>query len=302
MLQRGFIMRRRPMVFWAVHDSRPKGPPTMASRSALAKLAKNIPAPIREMLGTPPLVFGESPAVYYGMLASVAESIKPDNFITWTLLKDWVDNQIEIVRYRKFKSQMITEPRRKEIQDKIDHWVLHTPDPNKTNELIRTAIARRLETEKEKGTSEEDIEKIKREITKNLRDAAATDEKQAERNLLYWKGLAITERDLAASWHSWIGGVNKINALQDAAEKKALDARNELQRDLRSRAFGGWDGVISPDIVETILAELGATRALTKPRPVDQPIEAGPSKTSGDLGRQPDRRVGGVLRKLFQAA
>jgi hypothetical protein len=177
----------------------------MASRSVLTKLAKNIPAEIRELLGTPPLVFGERPAVYYGMLASVAESIKPDNFLTWTLLKDWVDKQIEVARYRKFKSQVINEPRRREIQTKIEAYEALLCRDNQVHDArIRQAVEAHQKIAREQGAGEERLKEIDAEITQRMIAEESSRITGVECNLAYWEKLPVTERDLATSWGSWI--------------------------------------------------------------------------------------------------
>jgi hypothetical protein len=63
----------------------------MSASKAVARLIQKIPPEIRELLGPPRLSATESEALYFGMIASFAQFVKPDDLIAWMLIKDLAD-------------------------------------------------------------------------------------------------------------------------------------------------------------------------------------------------------------------
>jgi hypothetical protein len=75
--------------------------------AAPTALASPIPPEVQELLGPPPLLSNEDARLYYAMLASLAQFMRPTNMITWLLVKDLVDHRVEIARYRRFKTAIV---------------------------------------------------------------------------------------------------------------------------------------------------------------------------------------------------
>lgn len=67
----------------------------------------NVPKNIQTIFGKPPLVRGEESQLYDRVLEAVAEAMEPQDIIDWFYVKDVVDLDWEILRYRRFTSAMI---------------------------------------------------------------------------------------------------------------------------------------------------------------------------------------------------
>jgi hypothetical protein len=69
-----------------------------------------------ELCGPPPLVDGEDAARYHRLLVGVVKATKPNDVPDWLWIRDIVDQQWEILRYRSAKAHLIssaeTEARR----------------------------------------------------------------------------------------------------------------------------------------------------------------------------------------------
>ena len=61
-----------------------------------------------ELCGPPPLVAGEDPARYQRLLVGVAKALKPADVPEWLWVRDIVDLEWEILRYRSAKARLIT--------------------------------------------------------------------------------------------------------------------------------------------------------------------------------------------------
>jgi hypothetical protein len=79
----------------------------IAKHAAPIAQASPIPDEIREFLGRPPLLPCDDARLYYAMLATLADSIRPTDLIAWLLIKDLVDHRVEIARYRRFKAAVV---------------------------------------------------------------------------------------------------------------------------------------------------------------------------------------------------
>ena len=76
-------------------------------KQAQTTLVDAIPRDVLELLGPPPLLSTEDAKLYHAMLAHIAHSIRPEDLITWMLVKDLADHRVEIARYRRFKTGII---------------------------------------------------------------------------------------------------------------------------------------------------------------------------------------------------
>ena len=76
-----------------------------ASRST--EVALSAPARLA-LFGAPPLLEGEDPAAYDGMLERICDTVKPADIIEEIWVRDVVDLTWETLRLRRFKSQLLT--------------------------------------------------------------------------------------------------------------------------------------------------------------------------------------------------
>src|SRR5215831_9151277 len=77
------------------------------TNGAPTAVASPIPPEIQELLGPPPLLPNEDTKLYYALLGSLAQTIRPTDVIAWLLIGDLADRRIEIARYRRFKAALI---------------------------------------------------------------------------------------------------------------------------------------------------------------------------------------------------
>src|SRR5262245_8809605 len=88
----------------------------------LTALIDSIPSDVLKLLGPPPLLSTEDANLYYAMLASIAQSIRPGDCITWLLIKDLADHRVEVARYRRFKTGFIQAAVNKRKCAQLSHW------------------------------------------------------------------------------------------------------------------------------------------------------------------------------------
>jgi len=76
------------------------------------------------LLGPPPRLEGEDVAVYEELMARVHRDLKPRDVIEQIWMRDIVDNTIEILRYRRFRTKLlnslILEAREKALNSAVD--------------------------------------------------------------------------------------------------------------------------------------------------------------------------------------
>jgi hypothetical protein len=71
------------------------------TNGAPTAVASPISPEIQELLGPPPLLPNEDTKLYYALLGSLAQTIRPTDVIAWLLIRDLADHRIEIARYRR---------------------------------------------------------------------------------------------------------------------------------------------------------------------------------------------------------
>jgi hypothetical protein len=76
------------------------------------------------LLGPPPRLEGEDVAVYEELMARVHRDLKPRDVIEQIWMRDIVDNTIEILRYRRFRTKLLNslvlEAREKALNSAVD--------------------------------------------------------------------------------------------------------------------------------------------------------------------------------------
>jgi flagellar biosynthesis GTPase FlhF len=279
------------------------------SNRLTAKLAKQVPNEIRELLGDPPLVLGESDVAYWGMIASFAKFIPPDDFIAWTLIKDLADDRVEIQRYRKYKAELVTEPRRREIRNEIDGWRKKiTEEPA----LLRQTAAKRKEELAKSGKTPTEIKKLSTKIDQQVEVECQAAEARARGKVEAWIRTETGDSDVAVLYKQWLQPVELIDPHLLAAEKKSKETRLELERHLRGLGSLIWDALDTKVIDSTLCQPNRQPARLPSPRqeksrevntaePVKGPDKVHESKQVTDAREKPSRRsrLIGAVRKAF---
>jgi len=83
------------------HSPAPHQPPIAANFTAEQKQ-------FLDLLGPLPIVEGEQAARYHGLLASLVADVNPVDMLEWIWIRDIVDLQWEVLRYRRAKAETIT--------------------------------------------------------------------------------------------------------------------------------------------------------------------------------------------------
>ena len=91
-------------------------------RKASRAVAKRHAADL-SFLGAPPLIPGESAADYKRLLATVTDEIKPADFMEVMWIRDIVDLQWDIIRFRRIKADIITYYHRNNIAEAISYKI-----------------------------------------------------------------------------------------------------------------------------------------------------------------------------------
>jgi hypothetical protein len=73
-----------------------------------------VPAPIRTLF-KPPVIKNESASEYWLLVSIFADAVEPTNAFEWVLLRDYVDQEWDIVRNRRLKTALIGFTRRDAI-------------------------------------------------------------------------------------------------------------------------------------------------------------------------------------------
>ena len=198
----------------------------MTKKPAVAIL-DTIPAEIRELMGSPPVLATEDVDLYYTMMAIFARSIKPDDLITWMLVKDLADHRLEIARYRQIKAGIFAASRRKLIAGAVSDYGF-----SRVHELTRNAERQKELLTKSKKPAEE-IDKLKTEIESKLTADIAEAKAKGQAHAQALKNVATTETDYIDLFSTWIDDVERIDVLLHAAEGKFSATLEEIDRHIR---------------------------------------------------------------------
>lgn len=236
----------------------------MSKKTSAAGLAAKIPALIRELLGPPPIVWSESETVYWGMIGSFMDTVQADDIVGWFLVKDWVDARIEVGRYRKFKNELINEPRRELIQRQIHAWKKGVEtDALAVDAEVEKVIDAAIEVAKQAGKTEDELEAITEKICEENCHRAEAAEQAALEQVALWESTTTDERDIAVLFKQWIGNVQRIDPLLIQAEERAAIAQSELHAHLYARAYTGPDDVGEPVDLVSVPLRSSPRRRLT---------------------------------------
>ncbi len=219
-----------------------------------AKLAEPIPANIAEILGPPPILTTEDSATYYAMLSCFARDVAPSDIIAWIWIKDLTDHRLEIARFRRFKAGIMQRAYEKRIATIIEKVNLDAA--SKTEVLGKNAVLAkqivphtlaqqiRLErreagtrdkpqaelTEPERVRLKSQVEKREAEIDAKLKADLAETERRRVESVQRWKLRPATDRDLGDELDYWMHDFQKVEQLQEIAEKRFREALRALER------------------------------------------------------------------------
>jgi hypothetical protein len=201
-----------------------------------------IPEYVLQLLGPPPILASEDAKLYYTMLVVFAQSIRPDDLITWMLIKDLVDCRVEIARYRRIKIGLIAAPHWKSVTRRDDHM-------RALKEMIREDYRRQ-------NLTPEQIEQKERESAEKLK----SDERFTKllASLAKSKDEASPETPYIDGFAGWIGNVERLDALLVAAEERFTATLEEIDRHLRGLGRllrEELDKIIEGELVETEAAD-----------------------------------------------
>ena len=90
-----------------------------------------LPKAVQKILKQRFLLYGESPALYDELLLEFAEAIEPRDSIEGLLIKDFIDNQYEILRWRGHQNNSLKERQIEELASRLVPYEkkMVTPEP-----------------------------------------------------------------------------------------------------------------------------------------------------------------------------
>src|SRR5262245_26924269 len=201
----------------------------MRKKSAVAT-PDAIPPEVLELVGSPPILPTEDESLYYTMMALFADSIRPDDLITWMLVKDLADHRLEIARYRRIKAAIVAAPSRKKLEEQRSYWRDYAKD--RARNLTAEAARQKELLAKEKKPTEE-IDKLKADIESKLASDIAEAEATGQAQVRAWKNVAINEADYVDTFSAWIENVERIDTLLQTAEARFGATLEEIDRHIR---------------------------------------------------------------------
>jgi hypothetical protein len=281
----------------------------MSNRVTVKQLVKQIPSEIREILGDPPIVQGESEEIYWGMIASFARFVAPTDFIAWLLIKDLVDARVEIHRYRKYKVELMGLPRERQIEEQISIWKGSVEGHPQAFRKQATAQKEELANS---GKTPEEIQKLSRRIDQQVEAKCREAEAYARQQVVNWSNVGTKDRDVAALYREWTGPVDRMDSGLVAAEKKYAQARVELERYLRGQESLLWEAMAASQVIDMPKSDADKTAPQLEPSRLakigSREPGAGELLEESQLGareRKPTASEGSltkVIRKFFRAA
>src|SRR3954468_23242948 len=95
---------------------------TKMNKAIAKSVMKSLPQEILEIFGDAPLLSTEDGARYHAMIAAFARHIDPNDFITWSCIKDLADHRTEMWRYRRIKAEAVENAHRAVIDKRIEEF------------------------------------------------------------------------------------------------------------------------------------------------------------------------------------
>jgi hypothetical protein len=160
------------------------------------------------------------------LVARLAHSVQPTDFITWMLIKDLADHQVEMARYRRIKTGLLERPYRKKVaavMSRLEMTLRSQPD-----ELRKAAEKEKAELDKSEKAPVE-IDKLKADIDRKLARDITKSRTECQEQLECLKDARVTDADVAGSFETWIKEHEQIDRLRE----RFSAALKELERHIR---------------------------------------------------------------------
>jgi hypothetical protein len=85
----------------------------MAKKQLIVSALPQMPAAVKKLWGSPPILRTEDPEVYWKLAAAMVQDVGPANVVELMYAKDIVDDTWEIRELRKHKAQRLMSKRSK---------------------------------------------------------------------------------------------------------------------------------------------------------------------------------------------
>ena len=205
------------------------------SSSPTFATADNIPSEVRQLVSLPPTLPWESKDLYFAMMASYAQAIRPDDLITWMLIKDLADHRLEIARYRSIKVGFVKTACENNIRRNQSHWRNYADTEVSSLRQRAAAAKENLQSSPFMPTrlTPEQLAQQTKEIEDQLALDIAAAEVEGPAQIEAWKGATPTEDRCIRLFSSWIGDVERIDVLQRAAEERFAGTLRDLERHMQ---------------------------------------------------------------------
>jgi hypothetical protein len=249
------------------------------------------------MFGDAPILSTEYATRYWAMIAAFAERIDPQDFITWCYVKDFVDYQFEIWRYRMMKVEAVDNA----YQAVKDKRILdfRTELANARTRITTAEGAKATAVIKARRLQGEEHNKCVAEMERKIEVDVKEREKSLQESINYWREYEPNESDLASQLHVWIGQHNSLDLRISVAEEKRARVLEDLERHLfgfgkalRERLHQVIEGEVAevarpPEITDspsgsaprTPSAPFWSTLRLGKRAPAEKQCSGGAAKT-----------------------
>ena len=201
----------------------------MANKATLATLTETIPPDILDILGSPPLLATEDPSDYHAMIAQLVDAIRPQDVITWMLVKDLVDHRFEVARYRRMKADVMRNVDRQLFEEQVARLRARHYNAVETLRAKADAEERAIPTGCDEDRRRADI---RVEQAKSLRKRER-DHRKAIMNLRQSRCTL----DLAGRFESWAPQHERLDVLLGAAERRFRTTLADLERHLHGFAL-----------------------------------------------------------------
>jgi hypothetical protein len=202
----------------------------MKTNGAPTAVASPIPPEIQELLGPPPLLPNEDTKLYYALLGSLAQTIRPTDVIAWPLIRDLADRRIDIARYRR--SRRLSSRR------------LTTKKQRRSCQIGRTrfgtfALSSKGALKKKKRCSQNQVKRRQKSSTSSrISTIASTPSSQRPRSASQklkrnWRMLLLAKRNLSKNFIFGSTSTNESTDYLRAPEDRFSAALEELDRHIR---------------------------------------------------------------------
>jgi len=192
-----------------------------------AKRPKPIPADIKDILGPLPLLTTEDAATYDAMLSCFAADLAPEDIIAWTFVLDLCVYRVEIARYRRLKAAVIHKAYETRINKEIEHvnW-----DAASQRECLRKKADLDKQAAPQTIADKKELQKREADIEISLKASLARVERDRLGCVQEWQSRLATDRDLSDELDNWMNDFQKIERLQEIAEKRFTTTLRDLER------------------------------------------------------------------------